>query len=333
MVIQKNKPTIAIIGAGLAGLNLARLLSDMAEIVVFEKSDKLCGRMATHHANGFSFDHGAQFFIAKNPAFKTLVQELESQGVVAQWHANFVELDHEGVHSQRVWEDEFPHYVGTPAMNSIGQYLANNIDVRFNQLITGIKKIDSSWFVETTESKYGPFDWVLVTTPAEQARAMLPESLYPTINLKAVTMQPCFALMLAFERPNFFDWDAAFVSKSILSWVSVNSSKPKRGEQLTVVAMSTNDWAKTNFDRSEASVIEEMQTELGNITGKNLTGATYIKLKRWKYANASRQEPALEMIDASSQLASCGDWCISGRVESAFMSSLNLANKLKALIV
>ena len=333
MLIQKTKPTIAIIGAGLAGLNLARQLSDVAEVVVFEKSDKLGGRMATHHANGLGFDHGAQFFTAKNDAFKTLVQALESQGVVAQWHANFVELDHEGIHSKRVWEDEFPHYVGTPAMNSIGQYLANNIDVRFNQLITGIKKIESSWFVETEESKYGPFDWVIVTIPAEQAQVILPETVYPTINLQNLTMQPCFALMLAYERPNFFDWDAAFVSKSILSWVSVNSSKPKRDEQLTVVAMSTNDWAKINFDRTEASVIEEMLAELAIITGKNLAGASYIKLKRWKYANASRQSPILEFIDASSQLACCGDWCISGRVESAFMSSLNLANKLKELIV
>ena len=79
MLIQKNKPTIAIIGAGLAGLNLARQLSDVAEVVVFEKSDKLGGRMATHPANGFSFDHGAQFFTAKNDAFKTLVQALESR--------------------------------------------------------------------------------------------------------------------------------------------------------------------------------------------------------------------------------------------------------------
>ena len=332
-MIQKNKPTIAIIGAGLAGLNLARLLSDIAEIVVFEKSDKLGGRMATHHANGFNFDHGAQFFIAKNPAFKTLVQELELQGVVAQWKANFVELDHEGVHSQRVWDDEFPHYVGTPAMNSIGQYLAKNIDVRFNQLITGIKKIGSSWFVETTESKYGPFDWVLVTIPAEQARDMLPESAYPTINLQDVTMQPCFALMLGYQRPKLFDWDAAFVSKSILSWISINSSKPKRGEHFTIVAMSTNDWAKINFDQPESSVIEEMLNELEKISDQSLADASYIKLKRWKYANAFRQEPVLEMIDESSQLACCGDWCISGRVESAFMSSLTLANKLKDLIV
>lgn len=326
-------PKVAVIGAGLAGLNLARLLSDVAEVVVFEKSDKLGGRIATHHASGFSFDHGAQFFTAKTQAFKDFVKELQSQGVVTEWNASFVELEPSGITSRRVWGDEFPHYVGTPAMNSIGQYLAKNIDVRLNQLITGIKKIESGWFVETESSESGPFDWMVVTIPAEQAKAILPETVHPKINLQDVTMQPCFALMLAYQKPNFFDWDAAFVSKSILSWVSVNSSKPKRGDHFTVVAMSTNDWAKINFDKSESSVIEEMFDALANISNKNLADASYIKLKRWKYANAFRQEPVLEMIDESSQLACCGDWCISGRIESAFISSLTLAKKIEDLIV
>lgn len=64
------KKKIAIIGAGMSGLNLANHLADVAEIVVFEKSDKLGGRIATHQTSDFTFDHGAQFFTAKSPAFK-----------------------------------------------------------------------------------------------------------------------------------------------------------------------------------------------------------------------------------------------------------------------
>jgi predicted NAD/FAD-dependent oxidoreductase len=327
--MNSKNSKVAIVGAGIAGLNLARLLSDVAETVVFEKSDKLCGRMATHQERGFSFDHGAQFFTAKNLAFKSFVNELESNTIVAQWNARFVELEPANTQSQRTWDSEFPHYVGIPAMNSIGKYLARNLDVRFNQLITGIKKIESSWFVETSESEFGPFDWVVVTIPAEQADDILPEMFYPKIHLQDVTMQPCFALMLGYDQPKPFDWDAAFVSKSILSWVSINSSKPKRDEPFTIVAMSKNDWAYENFERQESSVMAEMLAELERISEMQLDDAAYIKLKRWKYANAFRKDEALELIDYGSQLACCGDWCISGRIESAFMSSLELAEKLK----
>jgi predicted NAD/FAD-dependent oxidoreductase len=142
-------------------------------------------------------------------------------------------------------------------------------------------------------------------------------------------MQPCFALMLGYDQPKPFDWDAAFVSKSILSWVSVNSSKPNRGELFTIVAMSKNDWAHENFEREESSVMAEMLTELERISEMKLDDAVYINLKRWKYANAFRKDEPLELIDYDTQLACCGDWCISGKIESAFMSSLVLAQKLK----
>jgi renalase len=328
-----KKPRIAIIGAGIAGLNIARLLSQHTEVVVFEKSDKLCGRMATHEANGLAFDHGAQFFTAKSEAFKQFIQELEIKGVVAQWHARFVEFEPTKILSQRTWDSEFPHYVGVPAMNSIGKYLAQDLDVRFNKLITSIKKVQSHWVLETSESEFGPFDWVVVTVPAEQAHHILPDTFYLKMHLQDVTMQPCFALMLGYQQPKSFNWDAAFVSQSILSWISVNSSKPKRNEAFTIVAMSKNDWAFDHFERQESLVIAEMLFELERITKMKLDDAGYIKLKRWKYANALKKAEPLELIDYSSQLACCGDWCISGRIESAFTSSWQVANKLKATLL
>ena len=332
-MIKKSKPKIAIIGAGIAGLNLARLLGELADVIVFEKSNKLGGRLSTLNEQGFSFDHGAQFFTAKNPAFQTFVKELELHHAAEEWNARFVELKFGEIQSERTWDRDFPHYVGSPSMNSIAQYLAQNIDIRFNQTITGIKKSKANWLLETTNSEIGPFDWLIIAIPAEQANDLLSKNLSPKMILQDAKMQPCFTLMLGYEIENFFDWDAAFVSDSILSWVSVNSSKPNRGKPLSIIAMSTNEWANQNLSKSDSIIINEMLNELAKISGKTLNESSFIKLKRWKYANASRQEKALEIIDYPLKLAFCGDWCISGRIESAFMSSLNLANTLKNLTV
>jgi len=330
--MSKHKPKIAIIGAGIAGLNLANLLAEVAEIVVFEKSYKLGGRAATHHANGCSFDHGAQFFTAKSNVFQGFAKALEAEQVIAQWDARFVEVAGGEIHSQREWDDEFPHYVGTPAMNSIGQHLAKNLDVRLNQLIVSIKKPNAHWIVETAQAKYEGFDWVLVTIPAAQAQAILPGSLDFNAHLDDVVMQPCFALMLGYEAPKVLDWDAAFVSKSILSWISVNSSKPNRGEPFTMVALSRNDWAGDNFDQPESEIVDAMLLALEAIVGQKLEDASYLKLKRWKYANAPRKDEPLEMIDYASQIACCGDWCMSGKIESALMASWQLAKQLKEVM-
>ena len=324
---------IAILGAGLAGLNLANLLKANAEIVLFEKSDKLGGRMATHRCNGFEFDHGAQYFTAKDSLFKDWVARLMDANVVASWPARFVEIEHRSMMSQRTWDDAFPHYVGIPSMNAIAQHLAEGLDVRFNQLITGIKPQHAKWVLETADGQFGEFDWVVSTLPAEQAKVILPDSYQQKKALQSVQMQPCFTLMLGYDGDRHSAWDAAFISQSILSWVSVNSAKPNRAKPYTLVAMSQNAWARDNFARPEEQIIAELMTELEGVMGGKLGDATYIKLKKWKYANADKQKTELSFVDHTAKLVCCGDWCISGRIESAFMSSSRVAETIKASLI
>jgi predicted NAD/FAD-dependent oxidoreductase len=331
--MHPHQTKIAILGAGLAGLNLAKLLQANADIVLFEKSDKLGGRMATHRCNGFEFDHGAQYFTAKDPLFKDWVARLMDANVVASWPARFVEIEHRSMLSQRTWDDAFPHYVGIPSMNAIAQHLAEGLDVRFNQLITGIKPHRTKWLLETADGQFAEFDWVVSTLPAEQAKVILPDSYQQKKALQSVQMEPCFTLMLGYDSARHSAWDAAFISQSILSWVSVNSAKPNRAKPYTLVAMSQNAWARDNFARPEAQIIAELLSELEGVMGEKLGDATYIKLKKWKYANADKQKTELSYVDHAAKLACCGDWCISGRIESAFMSSSRLAETIKASLI
>jgi predicted NAD/FAD-dependent oxidoreductase len=64
---------IAIIGAGIAGLTLATLLNQNQpdiDVVHFEKSRGVGGRMATRYTATHSFDHGAQFFTLRTNSFR-----------------------------------------------------------------------------------------------------------------------------------------------------------------------------------------------------------------------------------------------------------------------
>lgn len=66
--MQKSK--VAIIGAGLAGLNCARLLENKFDVTIFEKNSKIGGRVITSHENGYIFDHGFQVFLSDYPEAK-----------------------------------------------------------------------------------------------------------------------------------------------------------------------------------------------------------------------------------------------------------------------
>ena len=110
------KKRIAVVGAGLAGVSVARVLSEIAEVFVFEKSRGLGGRMATRRSGDFQFDHGAQFFTARSPEFRELLGDLDSS-IVQGWDAKVVTFARDRKTFKREWFET--HYVATPQMNSL----------------------------------------------------------------------------------------------------------------------------------------------------------------------------------------------------------------------
>ena len=51
--------TVAVIGAGIAGLQCALLLKESGiDVQVFERQNHIGGRMVTENVNGFLLDHG-----------------------------------------------------------------------------------------------------------------------------------------------------------------------------------------------------------------------------------------------------------------------------------
>ncbi len=77
--------SVAVIGAGMAGLAAARILSEAGvRCTLFDKSRGVGGRMSTRRAGDLQFDHGAQYFSAKGNRFQSL-WALGATGVAAEW--------------------------------------------------------------------------------------------------------------------------------------------------------------------------------------------------------------------------------------------------------
>ena len=78
--------TIAVVGAGISGLLVARALQARGgKVVVLEKSRGLGGRLATKRVGEAVFDTGAQYFTAKSERFAAMVAEWGTTGVVTPW--------------------------------------------------------------------------------------------------------------------------------------------------------------------------------------------------------------------------------------------------------
>ncbi|MEM1261615.1 MAG: FAD-dependent oxidoreductase [Pseudomonadota bacterium] len=311
---------IGIIGAGMAGLTLARKLGAHGNVTVLEKSRGVGGRMATRYADPYRFDHGAQFFTVRDERFQAFLAPLLAAGVIAEWPARFVEITAGVVTATRQWDSDYPHYVGTPGMNAIGRALAADLDIELGAAVTAIERKGRRWRVAVDSAAAREFDWLFLTAPNEQARALLGDS-----DLPAVEMLPCYSLMLGFDDTQALGWDAALVRDADISWVSVNSSKPGRSAATCWLVHSTNRWAAAHLDDDESAVIAHLLDETYRNTGCTDKPA-HIGLHRWRYANVDRQNGAPFYLSVTQQLGVCGDWFIRGRIEAAFVSAMALVD-------
>ena len=313
---------VAIVGAGLSGLVVARGLHAQHDVVVFDKSRGVGGRMATRYAGPFEFDHGAQFFTARSLAFREFLAPLVEAGVVANWNATFAEVRRGEIATTRAWDEAYPHYVGAPRMNAIGKYLAHELDVRAGQAIESV-----------SDPILGDFDWRVIAVPAAQAAILAGAGTRLEDTADSVPMLGCFALMLGFDGPVDLPWQAALVQGMDISWISLNSSKPGRPTSTAFVVHSTNAWAEANMDTPRKQVLDHLLGEFSLATGIDAGTATHVDLHRWRYANVDSQAGAQCLVDEHTRTAACGDWFVRGRVEAAFTSGHALLGKLRKVII
>src|SRR6476660_9211065 len=83
--------SIAVIGAGLAGLACARTLAQAGRrVTVFEQEDHVGGRMASCETPFGTFDHGAQYFTVRDERFGQALAT--APGAAKPWSANAVRV-------------------------------------------------------------------------------------------------------------------------------------------------------------------------------------------------------------------------------------------------
>ncbi len=293
--------TIAVIGAGIAGLSLAQVLSAQADVTIFEKSRGLGGRLATRRASPYSFDHGAPYFRAITPRFIAHVDQMRAAGVVDIWPARFAEIRQGQIVDTRIWGDQPPHFVGTPSMNEIGKFLARGLTIHTEHKLISAKHIDGRWLLEFDGSgAYAhEFDILVLAIPVPQSAAILPDELRASLPAIQTPMTGCFALMLGFDGSLDLPFDAALINDPTLSWLSVESSKAGRQSAASITVLSRNDWAQAHMEDDVTQVQEQMLQALAAIAPTGALKPVYQNIHRWRYANAANRRHADIIFDAT----------------------------------
>ena len=318
----------AIVGAGIAGLRIAvKLREQGADVEVFEKSRGPSGRLATRRTPEGHFDHGAQYFTARTPAFRAQVKDWQSRGVVQEWTGRIVRLD-SGVVSEE--PDASVRYVGTPRMSVLARDLLEGTPAHFSVRVESLWRDGLAWTLRTDRGiDHNGFDMVVVAVPAPQAVPLLEAKPEFATRAGQVRLLPCHALMARFEKDLEADFDAAFVRSSALGWIARNASKPGRAPGPTWVLHSTSQWSEDHLELSPSKIRAALLESLEAALGKSLPETAFFAVHRWLYARASGFDAGPPVWDPDLRLGACGDWVKGDRVEDAYLSAEVLADAIR----
>jgi renalase len=331
MRLDANHDTaVAIIGAGIAGLSCARALRAAGVPVrLFDKARKPGGRMSTRRGPALSFDHGAQYFTARDPSFALEVERWAAAGAAQAWTGRILVARAGAL--EPLADAQPPRWVGAPTMSAIPRLLASDptLEIASSVRIAELGRADAGWrLIDERGEDWGRFARVVVATPAAQAEPLLAGAPALAAAAASVPMEPCWAVMLAFASPVPVAADGLFVHDSALAWAARDASKPGRGPLDTWVLHATPTWTAEHWDADPREVVEALAAALAEATQAALPELRHRDHHRWRYARADAPLADPYLFDPAAGLAACGDWCGGPRVEGAWLSGRALAARL-----
>jgi len=346
-----SRPRVAVVGGGLAGLTAAReVTASGREVTLFDKGRGPGGRLSTRRVEALTFDHGAQYFTARNPAFRLEVDRWRALGIVAPWAGRLVVLDGptDGAGPHRTQHLDAPgardvRFVGVPGMNALARHVAGELAVRESRTpapgsvhvgvrVGSVLADGERWrLLDEAGSDLGSFDAVLVTTPPSQAAPLVAASPALAAVARSVEMDPCWAVMLAFDTALNVPFDGAFVNGGPLTWVARDSSKPGRPAGDRWVLHTSPAWSCAHVeDTPEAVVVaacSAFETALGLPC---LPQRVHAAAHRWRFAAAAPPRDDEACYDPVLGLGLAGDWLAGSKVQGAWLSGCALAARFRA---
>jgi predicted NAD/FAD-dependent oxidoreductase len=315
---------IAVIGGGISGLTCARTLGDHGlHVTVFDRGRGPGGRASTRRTEHGSFDHGAQYFTVRDSRFDRAVASWIEESIVAEWTAPIVTL-RDGACVPTASDTR--RYVGVPGMSALARHLGRDCDVQSGAQVVEVRRRSGDWELGLGDGTTASgFDVVILALPAPQAQALAAVSPTLASRLSEVELSPCWALLVGFEEQLDTGFGGAFVEDSALAWIAREATKPGRSGHETWVAHSTSAWATTRVDAAPEQVRHELTAALERTLARPLPPTAAASAHRWRFAQPKAPLGSSCLFDPADGIGACGDWCVGGRIEGAYLSGAAMA--------
>ena len=338
-----------VIGAGIAGLALARALARSgARPVVLDRARGVGGRCATRRVEGQPVDFGLPFLHGRDPQFLAAVTSVQEATPLPGWPAR---RRGQGVPCQpEAFEGQDQLLAFREGLTRFPKHLARDLDVRLESRAVALEPAPSRGRVEGAitvrlergEALSAPS--VVLALPAPRAAELAAPLASASGALRAVLplvaqirMLPCLAVIAGYgegaPRP---PWDVFYPdTTTMVHSVLHDSSKRPEGSTLFLVIQARPGFSREHADAAPESWGRDLLWEAGEFLGTWAEGPRLVQHHRWKYARCDRASelaaPLLPRLENGALLGFCGDgFSSAGGAEGAYLSGLALAERLQA---
>ena len=316
---------ILIIGAGLAGLSAANDLQQAGHsVLVVDKGRGLGGRLAGRRIGAATFDHGAQFFTARESRFKAAVEGWIKAGVAEEWYSSYPGQP-----------NGHPRYRGVPTMTAVAKYLATDIHVIRTTRVDSISQQGDGWLAELNNGETVNAKAMLITSPVPQTIELLAAGkiTVPTdkqARLSRIQYESCIAVMAILDGPTAIESPGAIaLEDGPIAWITDNLQKGvSKIPAVTIHASGDFSAEHLSHDRMEIG------QRLIDAAGVYLGGAkvTEYQVHGWRYSKPTIVDnaPCILLSEATDlpPLAVAGDAFAGPRCEGAVQSGWAAAKAL-----
>ena len=306
-----EQKSVAVIGAGMAGIGAARLLADAGfRVVVFDKSRGLGGRCATKRWEGHSVDHGAQYFTMRDADFSQAVRLACGEDLL-EIQAPIVDEAGRELPS----EERFFHAKGN---SRLARALAEGLDVRTGVTVDPIQ-----------DRRVGgeEFDLFFSTAPWPQTAKLA------GISGAQNPYAPCLAGLFLYEGERLGAMAARYAisdrSGHALAWSACENHKPGRvGEGFTVMVVhASEEFSRARLEDDPASRAANLRALVEECWDIPASAFRAVHPHRWRYARISQK---MEIPALPEGWHFAGDLLTESRVESAWLAGRAVAARILA---
>lgn len=338
--------TVAIVGAGVAGLATAYALRDTdAEVTVFERRESVGGRAATRRRESCVYDTGANYLKDRDERVSRLVTEELSEGLV-EAEGPVWTFDASGEISEGR-DDEAHKWTYREGLATLGARLqdASGVTVRTGTEVETFAREDGAWRLRVRGGE-ATADALVLTPPAPVTAFLLDRSgwddpLCGDLREAAASVPYRTVLSVALHYP--YRRDLPFYAllnddkEHELGWVAREECKPghvPQGESLLVVQPSP-DWSRDRFENPDQDIAVEAADRTAELLGDpDRYQFDWADVVRWRDAlpDAGADRDLLDRASAA-DLFFAGDWVVGeARVHAALRSGLETGERVAELL-